>query len=187
MTTLSAKTDSFSGHACGNPLRSVPNAQPERFDVQGGVHVPAGGVAARTTVHPLRERLPDLRHRTASRARLRRVPRVNRDNPDSSFFRFLSEDVDELSPTRIMRGLREPGPGDALDVQGFVDDETVGTYQLARLLVVEVPALVGNLLVQLRNAVASLAASGRALGKPRAYPTVLPERWASRRRRVNAR
>lgn len=65
-----------------------------------------------------------------------------------------------------MRGLRKPGSGDALDVEGFVSDETVSVHQLPGLLVVEVPALVGDPLVQLRYTVASLAASGTSLLLP---------------------
>jgi hypothetical protein len=163
VTTLSAKADSFSGHACGNPLRSVPKAQPEPEYVPGSVHVPVGNVAARAAMRPIRERLLDLRHRTARATRLRGVLRVYRNDSHASFFRFACEDVDELSPTGVVRGLREPRAGYALDVEGFVSDETVGIHELSRLLVVEVPALVGRLLVQLRNAVAGLVALGRAL------------------------
>lgn len=165
MTTLSAKADSFSGHACGNPLRSVPKAEspPEMQDVQRGVHVPVRGVPARAAMHPIRERLLRLRQRSASRTDLRCVFGIDCDNSHASVLCFACEDVEELRPTRVVRGLRQPGSGDTLDVQGFVGDEAVGIHQLPGFLVVEVPPLVGRLLVQLRNAVAGLAASGRTL------------------------
>ena len=47
-----------------------------------------------------------------------------------------------------MRSLGKPGPGDALDVKGFVGDETVGIHQPSRLFVVEVSALVRRLFVK---------------------------------------
>lgn len=160
MTTLSAKADSFSGHVCGNPLRFVPKAQPEPQDIQGGVNVSVGGIATcSAAVYPLRERFLDLGHSSARATNLRRVPGIDRDNPRTSFFRFVGENVKEGRPTRIERRLRKPGPDDALDVEGFVGDEGVGIHQLPSLLVVEVPALVRHLLVQTGDLLASLGAT----------------------------
>ena len=116
MTTLSAKADSFSGHVCGNPLRYVPKAQSKPEYIPCGVLVPVGCVSARAGVQPVRERFLDLRGLAARAASLCRIPRIYRDYPDSSFFRFLSEDVQEGSPPRVVGGLGEPAPGDALDV-----------------------------------------------------------------------
>jgi hypothetical protein len=163
VTTLSAKADSFSGHVCGNPLRFVPKAQPEPQDIQSGVNVSVDGIATRSAaMYPLRERFLDPGHSSARTTSLRRVPGIDCDNPRTSFFRFVSEDVEEGCPTRIERGLRKPGPGDALDVEGFVDDEGVGMHQLPSLLVVEVPALVRHLLVQTGDLLTSLTAATRA-------------------------
>jgi hypothetical protein len=67
-------------------------------------------------VQPVRERFLDLWGLAARAASLCRIPRIYRDYPDSSFFRFLSEDVQEGSPPRVVGGLGEPAPGDALDV-----------------------------------------------------------------------
>jgi len=90
---------------------------------------------------------------------LRGVPRINRYYPCTSFFRYVREGVEEGCPTRVVRGLRKPSPGDALDVEGFVDDEAVGIYELASLLVVKVPALVRRFLVQAGDLLLSLAAA----------------------------
>lgn len=110
-------------------------------------------------MYPLRERFLDLRHSSARATCLRCVPGINRDNPRTSFFRFVGEDFKEGRPTCIERRLREPGPCDALDVEGFVGDEGVGIHQLPSLLVVEVPALVRHLLVQTGDLLASLGAT----------------------------
>ena len=62
-----------------------------------------------------------------------------------------------------MRSLGKPGPGDALDVEGFVGDETVGIHQPSRLFVVEVSALVRRLFVKAANLLTSFAAATRTL------------------------
>jgi hypothetical protein len=114
-------------------------------------------------MYPLREHLFDLRYGTARATGLRSVPGINRNDPHSSFFRFLCEDVEEGAPTRIVRGLRKPGAGDTLDVEGFADNEAVSVYQLSSLLVVEVPTLVRCLLVHAGDFLTGLAAAVRAL------------------------
>jgi hypothetical protein len=63
-------------------------------------------------MYPLRELLFDLRYGTARATGLRGVPGINRNDPHSSFFRFLCEDFEESVPTRIVCGLRKPGAGD---------------------------------------------------------------------------
>lgn len=167
VTTLSAKADSFSGRACGNPLRCVPRAEPppEIQYVASGVHVPVCGVATAfsfAAMHPIPERLFDLRRSTTRATDLRGIARINRDDSHTSFFRFMREDVDELRPASVVLGLRKPRSGDARDVQGFVSNQTMRVHQLTSFLVVEIPPLVSRLLVQFRNVSASLAASGRA-------------------------
>lgn len=69
-----------------------------------------------------------------------------------------------------MHGLRKASPGDTLDVQGFVGDETVGIDERLGLLVVEVPALVRRLLVQPGDVFTGLAASCGALLAPSKPP-----------------
>jgi hypothetical protein len=169
VTTLPAKAGSFSGHVCGNPLRFVPFAtacpdkplqNSEREDVLCGVKVAVGCIpTGGTGMHPIRERLFDLWKRTAVATHLRGVLRVNRDNSHPSFFRFGCEDVKEPRPSRIMGALGKTAAGDAFDVKRFVGDQAVLIYQLAGLFVVEVPSLVGRLLVQLRYAPERFAAA----------------------------
>lgn len=117
-------------------------------------------------MHSIRERFLDLRGLAARAASLCRIPRIYRDYPDSSFFRFLSEDVEEGSPTRVVRRLRKSSTSDALDVQGFVGDESVSVHQLPSLLVVEVPTLVRCLFVKSSNLLTSLAAAVRTFLLP---------------------
>ena len=157
--TLPAKAGGFSGHARASAPRSVLIAPSERKDVSGGICVSVGYVSTRADVHPIRERLFDLRHRAARRASLRRVPGIDRDHSRTSIFRFVREYLEELRPARVVRGLREPGPRDALDVEGFVGDQAVAVYQLTGLLVVEVSSLVRRLLVQTSDFRTSLTAA----------------------------
>ena len=171
--TPPAKAGGFSGHARARAPRSVLIAPSERKDVSSSIYVPVAYISARTDVHPIRERLFDLRHRAAGRASLRRVPRINHDHSRTSFFRFVRKYLEELRPARVVRGLREPGPRDALDVEGFVGDQAVAVYQLAGLLVVEVSSLVRRLLVQTRDSRTSLAAAMGALLLP-GYGTLRP-------------
>lgn len=131
-------------------------------DIQSSVHVPVGHVSAGADVHPVRERLLDLRQRAARATRLRCVARINRYDLNPSFFRFGFEDIDELRPANIIGRLRK----EALDVKSLDCYQAVSIHQLASLFVVEVSALVGDLLVQLRYTLASLAALGRALLLP---------------------
>lgn len=159
MTTLPTRAGSFSGNAFGIPIRLRLIAPSEREDIQGGVQVPVIRVSTRANVCPIRECLFYLWHRPARATRLRGVPRINRYYPCTSFFRFVREDVEEGCPTRVVRGLRKPSPGDALDVEGFVDDEAVGVYEFASLLVVKVPTLIRRFLVQAGDLLLSLAAA----------------------------
>src|SRR5215210_5004497 len=158
VTTLPAKAGSFSGNAFGIPIRLRPKAPSEPQDVLCGVNVSVLGMATPATMHPIRERLLNLRECTTPTAGLRGVPRVDRDDPHPSFLRFGYEDVYELRPASIMRRLREVAPGDASNIEHFAGYQSVGIHQLACLLVVEVPTLVGSLLVQAGNLLASLAA-----------------------------
>jgi hypothetical protein len=112
-------------------------------------------------MHPIRERPFCLWHRPTRATRLRGVPGVDRHDPRTSLFRFVREDVEKGCPPCIVCGLREMAPRDALDVEGFVDDEAVGICQLARMLVVEVPALVRRFLVQAGDSLTGLAAAPR--------------------------
>src|SRR3712207_3622136 len=106
VTTLTAKAASFSGNAFGIPIRSRLKAPSEPQDVLCGINVPVGHVSAREAgMHPIRERLLDLWQSTATATRLRGVLRVNHDASHSSIFRFLSEDVERLRPTCIVRAL----------------------------------------------------------------------------------
>lgn len=189
MTTLPAKVGSFSGHARRNRPRFVPKApsEPAFQNVLGGIHVPVCCVSTSgADVQSLRKRLLGLRHRVARTARLRGVPRIYRDNPHSSFFRFLCEDVEEGNPACVVRGFRKPAPGDPLDVKGFVNDKTVVVHHLPGLLVVEVPALIGCLLVKTGDASTGLATaigafflSGEgALRHPESLPRLpIKARW----------
>ena len=117
MTTLPASAGSFSGHARANAPRFVLKAPSEPQYIQRGINVPVGYVSARAYVYPLRERLLDLRESTTRATRLSSVPRVYRDNSRTGFFRFVRKYVQEGSPSRVMRSLGKPGPGDALDVE----------------------------------------------------------------------
>src|SRR5215210_7626054 len=123
--TLPARAGSFSDNAFGIPIRLRLIAPSEREYIQGGVHVPVVRVSTMAHMCPIRERLIYLRHRAARATRLRGIPRINRHHPCTSFFRFVREDIEEGCPTRVVRRLRKPTPGDALDVEGFVDDEAV--------------------------------------------------------------
>lgn len=170
MTTLSAKADSFSGHAFGTPMRFVPKAQPEPQYVPCGVNVSVGNVATRAAMRPIRELLLNLWKNTTLTTRLRGVLRVNRYNPYPSFLRFGYEDVYELCPTSIMRRLRQSSPRDTFDVKSFVGYQGVRVNQLTRRLVVKVSALVGNLLMQTSYTLSSLTSPGRTLDAPRERP-----------------
>jgi len=163
VTTLPAKAGSFSGHARADAPRFVLKAPSEPQYIQRGVNVPVGYVSAWAYVYPVRERFLDLRESTTRATRLRSVPRVYRDNSRTSFFRFVRKYVQERCPSRVMRSLGKSSPGDALDVEGFVADETVGIHQPSRLFVVEVSALVRRLLVKARNLLTSFAAATRTL------------------------
>lgn len=174
MTTLPAKAGSFSGHARANAPRFVRKAPSEPQYVLSGVNVSINDIATQTAMRPLRERLLDLRHSGARATRLRGVPRVYRDYSHSSTLSLLYEDVNELRPTSIVGGLRKPATtGNAVNVENFTGYQSVAFYQLARLLVVEVLALVSDSLVQLRYTMTSLAASVRALLFP-SKPTLRP-------------
>lgn len=113
-------------------------------------------------MHPIRERLLDLGKLAARATRLRCVPRIDRYYPNTGAFSLVSEDVEERSPARVVRGFRKSGSGNALDVESFVSNQAVGVYEFASFLVVKVPALISRLLVQASGVVTSFAASCRA-------------------------
>ncbi len=170
MTTLPAKAGSFSGNAFPHGIRLRLKAPSEPQYVLCGVNVPVGNISARTAMHPIRKRLFDFWKRTAPATRLRGVLRVNRYNLYPSFLRFGYEDVYELCPTSVMCRLCKSGPSNAFDVKSFVSYQPVGVSELAGCFVVEVSALVGNLLVQAGHALSSLASPVRASYTPRECP-----------------
>ena len=135
-----------------------------------GVNVSVGNITARTAMHPIRQRLFDFWKRTTPVTRLRGVLRVNRYNSYPSFFRFGYEDIYELCPTSVVCRLCKPGPSNAFDVKSFVSYQPVGVNQLAGCFVVEVSALVGNLLLQAGHALSSLASPVRASYTSREHP-----------------
>jgi hypothetical protein len=97
-------------------------APPEPFYVLSGVNVPVCHILALFAAVPAnRERLLDFWKRTAPATCLRGVLRVNGDDSHPSFFRFGSEDVQELRPACVMRGLRNARAGYALNIESFVD------------------------------------------------------------------
>lgn len=175
MTTLPAAAGSFSGHVCGNPLRSVLKAPSEPQDVLSGVNVPVGRVSTSTAVRPFRKRFLDIRKRTAPATYLRGVLRVNRDDSHPSLLRFGCEDIEKLSPARIMGALSKMGSSDTLHVQGFVSDHAEPLREPSGFLMMKVPALVGRLLVQTGNSFTGLASAVRTFLLARKSPLSLSE------------
>ena len=92
--TLSAKADSFSGHAPPSGARSVLKARSEPQNIVRGVQVAICHIAAvGTAMHPIRQRLGNRGQRTAATTCLRRVVGWNRNHCHTSFFRFVRQDL----------------------------------------------------------------------------------------------
>ena len=167
MTTLTAKAASFSGNAFGTPIRLRLKAPPEPQDILCGIDIPVRYIPALlASVHPNRKRLLDLCQSTASATHLGSVLRVNRDQRNTSFFRFALQYLEELRPSHIMHRLCKVVTGYAPDVEGFMSYQSVALCQLARYFVVEVSPLVGHLLMELCYTLASFTATLRALVLP---------------------
>src|SRR5208283_138910 len=85
-----------------------------------------------------------LRHARAARAGLRRATRVDLDKLPTGAFCLVREHRTELSPSRVVNRLRQHSASETLHVQIFDRDQTVLVDQLARELVLEVPALIAD-------------------------------------------
>lgn len=142
----------FSGHQGQRPgyvltAQSKPGSSAE--DVPRRVVVPISGVAAvEAVVHAISQRFGYGGQGSALTARLRRVPGINGNQRHTSFFRFVSEDAEELAPSHVVGALRQWGTDNALDVQLLVADDAVLADQGQRGFVLKVSALIGDVQMQ---------------------------------------
>lgn len=101
-------------------------------------------------------------NRTAARADLGRTVGVDPANQRTSFLGFVRQHKQELRPTGVSHTLAHVAAAEALDVQVFDSDETVLLHEPSRELVLEIPPLVGNVLVQPSDLAAQLSISTTA-------------------------
>jgi len=139
-------------------------SQPLGEDVQGGVLVSVGGEAARfARIRPVSERHLLVRDRAETTAHLRRVCRVHRFESDTGTLSLVFEDRKEGAPAHVVRALRKPRAGDALDIEVFGVNRSIPGYESVRRLEVKVSSLVGNVPMQVRYVSTRLAPTIRTL------------------------
>ncbi|EFO82072.1 hypothetical protein OSCT_0071 [Oscillochloris trichoides DG-6] len=178
--TLSAKADSFSGHALPIGTRFVLKARSEPEHVLRGVHVSIGNISAvSATMLPICQRLSNQRQFPATTTPLSRIVRRNCDHGDTSFFRFVRQDQQERSPRDIKGGLRKPTTGNTPNVQIFVNNRTVARNQGTRRLVVEIPPQIADPLMLLLQHTNGFPATVAALLSARNTPLRQPQRGLS--------
>jgi hypothetical protein len=106
--------------------------------------------------------LRDVGQGSALGAGLRRVLGRHSDYPDTGAFCLVFEDAQECRPADIISGLRERAADDALHAQVLDGNRAVGVNQAEGDLVVEVAALVSNVLLKTGDDSPSLAAATAA-------------------------
>jgi len=138
-TTASIKT---------HGLRPSPHATIKDYLSRGMISVRLKSTFA--NMPPLRERL--FNNTSTSRTCLRREPRVNLDELDTSTFRLVFEYSDKLAPASVRN---RPGElvvlDHSLNVQAFHNDPAIAVNKLCRELVMLIAASVGDLCVQRSN------------------------------------
>lgn len=89
-----------------------------------------------------------FRNRRAAQTVLRRTPWIDFHKHASSFFRFVREHEKKVGPSSVPDRLCEHTARHSLNVQVFDRNQPVRVHNLARLLVMEIPALVPNVIVE---------------------------------------
>jgi len=148
VTTLSAKADSFLGHARSNLPRFVPNAQSERQNITGGVDITVNHKPAmRASVNTVSKRFRNIGGASATGAYLRCPVGVDRDELPPSFFHFVGQFVKERTPSGIVYRLGKHPPRQCQNVQVLNSDKPVTIGDFATELVLKVRALIVNVSV----------------------------------------
>ena len=131
-------------------------------DIPSGIHVTVKReTAVRTHMYANAQILLD--DHTTPGARLRGVGRVHGHDLRTSFFRFVRKQLLELCQPRVMRAEGEVVIGRHKgEREVFEGNQRVGVGQLARELVPEVAALVGDALMQPGNLRGGFSAAGAA-------------------------
>lgn len=125
-------------------------------------------------VNPIGKSQLNIRQAPTTGACLSGIPRVHSNNLNPSFCRFESEDIDELRPSCIKSGFGKARPCDSNNVKILVCYFAIFADKRKYCFVVEVPPLIGDMLMEFGNfdsclvpAIASLLATGEfPLGSP---------------------
>ena len=117
----------------------------------------------------------DLRHPLPAQACLTRTSGVNLDNLPTGARCLVEKKHQELRPSCIVNGLRQHSGGKPFYVQILDCDQPILVDQLARFLVLEVPALVPDMNVRALEQPHCRAAPAAALLPPRNLPLAAPQ------------